>query len=444
MSSKRNSKILCSLILVMIVLMLFAGCGSRKSEVQGVEEKDNGVIEIEYWYGFGGTLGDAMETIIQDFNASQDRIRVVGVQQSSYEETMKLLQASIAANNPPACCLLDMTYTTAFMEKGLLENLDPYISADEDYRFEDILESLLIYGKDHTGAIYALPAYGSTHFMFYRKDIFEQLELDPEEVFCSWQSLAEASQKIKKETGMYGWDPMYDWQHFVDIADAAGGSVLSEDKKRVTFDSLEWIEAMEQIRKWIYEEEIMKINFGGEGWEYWYKTMDDVLQGRTAGYTGASADISDLDFDVVAAHTQPGWNENGAAPFAAAVMNQIMANASESEKLAAFEWISYFSSTEVNAKFCTLSGYIPVRESCTEQQIYKKYVEETPAVDVAFEQIKNGDTAFIDPTGGKIKQALVDALDLILIENIPADEALHKMQPIAQEALDEYWNSRQN
>ena len=57
---------------------------------------------------------------------------------------------------------------------------------------------------------------------------------------------------------------------------------------------------------------------------------------------------------------------------------------------------------------------------------------------VAFDQMKIGTTCFIDPTGGKIKQALVDAIDLILIENVPAEQALAEMKEVAQKDLDEY------
>lgn len=34
----------------------------------------------------------------------------------------------------------------------------------------------------------------------------------------------------------------------------------------------------------------MGIHFGGDGWEYWYKTIDDVMQGRAGGYVGSSGD----------------------------------------------------------------------------------------------------------------------------------------------------------
>ena len=69
-----------------------------------------------------------------------------------------------------------------------------------------------------------------------------------------------------------------------------GGAMLSDDNRTVLINSEPWIEAWEAVRKWIHEDDIMAIHYGGQGWEYWYDTMDDVLQDKTGGYTGSSGD----------------------------------------------------------------------------------------------------------------------------------------------------------
>lgn len=76
----------------------------------------------------------------------------------------------------------------------------------------------------------------------------------------------------------------------MDAVFSKGGKVLSEDGKQVLIDSPEWVDTWEQFRKWIHEDKIMRIHSGGQGWEYWYKTIDDVMKGQAAGYTGSSGD----------------------------------------------------------------------------------------------------------------------------------------------------------
>ena len=84
------------------------------------------------------------------------------------------------------------------------------------------------------------------------------------------------------------------------------------------------------------------------------------------------------------------------------------------------------------------SGYAPVRSSAAEDAEFKKYLEENPQAGVALQQCEIAQMNFIDPTGGKIDQAIQDAADLVEIENVPAAEALKKAQETAQAALDEY------
>ena len=55
---------------------------------------------------------------------------------------------------------------------------------------------------------------------------------------------------------------------------------MNEDGTEVMINSQEWVEVWESFRKWIHDDQIMKIHSGGQGWEYWYNTIDDVLQDK--------------------------------------------------------------------------------------------------------------------------------------------------------------------
>ena len=38
-------------------------------------------------------------------------------------------------------------------------------------------------------------------------------------------------------------------------------------------NSDEWVEVWESFRTWIHDDKIMKVNSGGQGWEYWYRRL---------------------------------------------------------------------------------------------------------------------------------------------------------------------------
>ena len=282
-----KKRALC-VLMASVMALSAAGCAAAKEEAAvETETAKKETVEIEFWYGLGGSLGETMEQIIQDFNASQDEVKVVGVQQSGYDETKKLIQAAVASGNVPATALFTNQVLRQFGEKDILQTLDEYIANDPDFDKDDIIESFMSYCIRDDGKVMGLPVYGTTQIMYYRIDAFEKAGIDPEEAFKSWDALAAAAEKMtvkeNGETVFYGWEPMAGSGNLKDIAFCNGASVLSEDGTKVLLDTEEWIEPWECIRKWIHDDEIMTIHFGGDGWEYWYKTIDDVMQNSTAG-----------------------------------------------------------------------------------------------------------------------------------------------------------------
>lgn len=458
MRRNTTTRILSSLMAGALALSLSA-CGSKpllsyddssdgtaKTAETAAAKTTGERTEIEYWYCLGGSLGEAVQKEIDAFNESQDGIYVKGVQLSGYDEAGEAFQAAIAAHEVPAAVMLSDSIFNAFMKKDALLCLDDMLKNDPDSHFEDFLSSLQEFSKSTDGKTYGMPAFCSTHIAFYNKAIFEKAQLDPQQVLKSYQTIAEASEKLASgQTGagpVFGFDPMYDTNHFIDIAQCAGGSILSADQKTATFDEAPWVETWDSIRKWINEDKIMNINYGGEGYASWYKTIDDVMQGRTAAYIGSTADIPDLDFDIVAPATVPGWKDNAPVGFFSCIQNVIPAGATPEQQKAGYEWIKYFASASVNAQFSMDSGYVPVRQSCLEDAKFKKYLEECPAMGVALEQITKYGTKFINPTGNKVNSAINEALDLLIVENTPAQEALSQKQPQAQAALDEFWSTQ--
>ena len=61
--------------------------------------------------------------------------------------------------------------------------------------------------------------------------------------------------------------------NLIDAALSNGDSLLSEDGKKVMINSDEWVEVWESFRTWIHDDKIMKVNSGGQGWEYWYRRL---------------------------------------------------------------------------------------------------------------------------------------------------------------------------
>ena len=420
------------LLSLLLTVMLLASLGSV-----ALAEK----TQVEFWYGLGGPTGELMQTLIAEFNASQDQYEVIGVTQGSYTESFRNIQAPIAGGNPPALAVLEYGQVNNLALKGVLENVQPYIDKSDAYNPDDIIPAFLEQGR-YDEALYALPLQGTTQVLYYDKTVFDAAGINAEEALNTWEGLVEAARKLTKKddsgkTTYYGWEPMWGYWNLMDIAYANGGKLLSEDGTKVLVNSKEWVDAWELIRTSIHEEGIMRVHSTGQGWEYWYSIIDDVMQGRAAGYTGSAGDQGDLDFTRIAAHIQSGMGGNKGAAVVEATQLVILAGAAEKAKQGAFDFVTFLTNSKNTARWSMATGYIAVRNSAQEDPDFKAYAEKNPQVLVPLKQASEiGIPTILDPTGNAIFDALRIATDLVEVEGVSAQEALDEAQEVAQEALD--------
>lgn len=435
-----------------------AGCGSSAggsadntkneaskaaSENAAVSSENNaasteGTTEIEFWYAGGKTAVQVVQSIIDKYNASQSAYHVSAVTQADYDETYQKLQAGIAGKAAPDVVLLDKGVGRSLSDKNLVADMTPYIEADPEFNMEDLIPVFADQGKDDQGKIFAIPAYGTTQVMYYNIAAFEEAGIKAEDI-KTWQDLSAAAKKIK-DTGKYtyGWEPMWGAGNLIDAAFSNGAGIFSEDGTQVTINSPEWVEVWEAFRTWIHDDKTMAIHSGGQGWEYWYNTMDDALNNVAGGYTGSSGDQADLDFSVVAAMEQPAWKEStSSAPTADALTLSILEGSSDAEKQGAFDFIKYFTNADSQAAWSMATGYVAVNTKVNDNPEYQAYVEKNPQAAVPFAQASHGTVYPYDPTNGAIMDALKIAADKVEIDGISAKDALDEAQKTAQAALDE-------
>ena len=430
-----KKRIVSALLVCVLGISLVTGCGNNAKAAETTKTAD-GKIQLDLWYSGGKTAVNVFQDIVDAFNESQDKYEVKTTTQADYTETYEKLQAGIAGKKAPDMALLDTDKSRNLSEKNLVADINDYVEKDDSFEKYDYLPVFYEQGEDENGKLFALPAYGTTQVMYYNKAAFEKAGIDPATI-KTWQDLAAAAEKMTASDGSFvGWEPMWGSGNLIDAALSNGASLLSEDGKKVMINSDEWVEVWESFRTWIHDDKIMKVNSGGQGWEYWYTTIDDVLQNKAGGYTGSSGDQADLDFSIVGAMEQPGFNDNPSAPTADALQLVMLQNSSDEEKEGVYEFMKYFTTPENQAKWSMGTGYVAVRESTQEVEEFKSYAEENPQALVPLQQASHGTPALQDPTGGKILDALSIAADKVELENVPAQEALDEAQKTAQEALD--------
>jgi sn-glycerol 3-phosphate transport system substrate-binding protein len=126
-----------------LVSLAAFGCGGGTQQPGGEGgDEAQGRTRVVFWTAFSEKNGEAMQALVDDFNASQEDIFVENQFQGTYEETAQKLATSLAANEVPELVVLSEITWNRFYLNDSLEPLSSYFSGG-DPDPEDYVEQLI-------------------------------------------------------------------------------------------------------------------------------------------------------------------------------------------------------------------------------------------------------------------------------------------------------------
>ncbi|MCB2154248.1 ABC transporter substrate-binding protein [bacterium] len=222
---------------------------------------DDGRVKIRYWEKWTGFEKDAMEAIVDKYNASQDKVYVEFISTSQIDR--KLLLAT-AGGNPPDIAGFWSHAMVSYAEKGVLYPLDSLMERDGLSR-DDYVPSI-INTCVYRDFVWGLPATPATVALHYNKDSFREAGLDPEKPPTTIEEFDRYARLMTKvgEDGNYthmgfvpndpGW-----WDQFWGVW--FGAKLLSDDGKELLCNSPENVRAFEWYRSYVTNYDSEKVRF---------------------------------------------------------------------------------------------------------------------------------------------------------------------------------------
>lgn len=413
-------------VIILMSVLLLCGCNNYE-EVEKIEK-----TEVSFWYGLEGTLGDYVEEIIEDFNNSQDEIYVIGHRQGNYSDTLQSLKVAIATNSEPSVALLEQRGIVSLIE---LDGLQPLNNITNSINLESIPSQFIdIFIKDEQ--IYSFPMYATVWVTYLRNDFVDNFM--PSGPIKSYQDVMKVLIDEKDKGNHMTFGLINEETTLINAVMSNGGQFISDDLKTVLIDDEKWIEVWEQFRVWIHEDNIIRYYEKNLGWDDYYEVLNDVKSGRSIGNISSVSDKDIYNSGEIATNLHLSWNDNKSAPVTYAIGLVIPKLVEGKEKEAAEKWIEYLLTPEVNAKWIALSGYLPGNEAAYETDTYKQAEIKDVRLSIFKEQLSKTSQPYYDPTGGKINEAIVEAANKLINNNVPAEIVLKEAKEKAQEALDEY------
>ncbi|MDQ0972547.1 multiple sugar transport system substrate-binding protein [Neobacillus niacini] len=257
MKSFKKSFSLLLVLVLSLVTFLSACAGTDKTSTETASKSGgskDGVVEIDFWTFWGSEIRrPIIEKIIDDFNKSQDKIHVKHTYLPFGDIWTKEL-AAVAAGNPPDVIINDINAVRQRAEKNQVESLEEFSKKDpglKDQYFPELWNAV----TTEEGVPFALPFNTDTRLLFWNKDIFKEVGLDPETPPKTWEELKEFARKIDQKNGnrynRLGFLPRHGINSDVWMINATGEGYWDYKAGKPTINDEKAVKALE----WVYDYE---------------------------------------------------------------------------------------------------------------------------------------------------------------------------------------------
>ncbi len=387
-------------------------------------------VKVSFWYSVGGSVRDAVEANIKEYNASQSKYQIEGVFAGNYEESLQKIVSAIATGNAPVLIQQAHVYAPQLIDANALESLDSYIAKDKSFQRDQFFEPLF-QSNVFKGTTYGIAFNCSTPIMYYNKDMFRKAGLNPDKFPATWQELADAAKKINalgKDTNGFilsygsGWILLgLTWEQ--------GADWLAKDNSKVLWNEKAHVDAISFYKKMVDQK--TALYKGGE---------PDFMSGKAAIMMESTASLtrfkSTITFDLGTAEFPAGTRK--AVPLGGGSLYVFKRNA-QNLKDGAWDFIKFMTNKETQMKWAEATGYLVVRKDAKEALDKEGFLQKDKRYNTTYLQLPSirpeNETAY--PYYINLRSIYNDAWDKIMMQGADIqttmDEATKKANAVIKE-----------
>ena len=401
-------------------------------------------IELTMFFpvNVGGSVAQLIDNMTQAFNEQNPDIKVSAVYTGNYDDTVTAIQTAIGTSGQPDLFVSLATQRFTMDDTGMAMTLDDIIAADPEGQafIDDFIDGFMLDSYVEGGHIISIPFQRSTMVLFYNKDAFREVGLDPDHAPQNWDELVEYAQKLTNENrygvavALNSGSAQWAFTGFSLQNCTNGVGLMSGDGKEVYFNTPENIEA---LQLWLDLQN--KYKCMAPGIVQWTDMPTQFLAGEVAMIYHTTGNLTNIknnaNFDFGVAFLPAGrqWGApTGGGNF------YITKGISEERQQAAWKYIKFMCSTENAAQWSIDTGYVATRESCYETETLKAYYESFPQALVAYEQLPYAQPELTTYNAAEMWRILNDNIQAAVTGEMTAAEALAAAQEQGDELLADY------
>ena len=352
-------------------------------------------ITINWWFAHGGRLGEKVQEIVANYNASQDQYKVVATYKGNYTDTMNAGIAAFRSKNPPHILQVFEVGTASMMAaKGAIKPVYE-VMAESGLPFDPkvYLSTVTGYYTSPDGKMLSLPFNSSTPVLYYNLDAFKKAGLDPDKPPKTWPEVADYARKMVAagypggfSTAWISWIHLENFSawHNVPIGTKANGFGGMDTK--FVFNSPLHVKHIQQLADWQKEKIFIYGGRRNKGNALFSSEQVAMYTESSAGYAGFKKTCK-FPFRT---SMLPYWPDAGGAPQNTIIGGAslwVMQGHSPEEYKGVASFFNFLSRPEVQADWHQFTGYLPITYAAYELTKKQGFYEKNPGTETALLQM---------------------------------------------------------
>ena len=351
--------------------------------------------EIHFWHAFTGRLGELVAAQVDEFNASQDVYTVVQSHKGNYSETLNAGIAAVRAGEQPHILMVfEVGTATRMAAEGAVKPVyEVMAESGVDFDPDAYIGAVKGYYTTTGGDMLSLPFNSSTPVLWVNRDAFEAAGVDPDTDLSTWEQVGEVLDQLKAGgedcplvTAWQSWIHLENFSAYHDVPFASRDNGFAGLDTELQLNGPAQVAHLTAMGEWARDGKFIYTGRRNEGGANFRSGECALFTESSAGYAGISSE-AEFDFDV---RHLPYWESLASEPQNTIIGGAslwVMEGHSPNEYRGVGEFLSFLSTSDVQAAWHQNTGYLPITAEAGDATRISGFYEDNPGTDIAVIQM---------------------------------------------------------
>ncbi len=376
-----------SFCLVMAVGMLLSFAGSAFAKP----------IEINWWHAMRGARGEVVQHIVDQFNNSQTKYKVIPTYKGAYDEVINAGVAAVRAGKQPHILQSFEVGTQTMMLSGAIYPVHQLMK-DNGFKIDwsQFLQPVLSYYMNADGNLMSMPFNSSTPVMYYNVDLFKKagIPMLSKDTPITWDELGEITGKLVKSgvegglvTAWQSWTQIENYSaiHNIPFASKANGYKGLDTELQINNKHV--VKHITRLKEWMGDK---RFYYGGQK----YQGPKSEFIGQNAGvYIDSISGIAklkkavkDFSWDVAPLPVEA-WMKEPQNSIIGGASLWIFKGLPKQDYAGVAAFMAHLAKNESQIYWHKQTGYFPITLKAYKQLKSEGFYKENPLQEVGIKQL---------------------------------------------------------